>query len=78
MEGDNIFLLIEQIGSLLNSLQPRADVKGQIAIVDLPDVTQVKFTLQGDTKIDAAYKLEDMVRTLAFSLRIRLSLELFS
>ena len=34
---------------------------GKIAIVDLPDVTQVKFTLRGEKKIDAAYKLEEKV-----------------
>lgn len=48
------------MSDLLTSLSPTA-ADGQVAIVDLPDVTQVKFTLRGDDKIDAAYKLEDKV-----------------
>uniref|UniRef100_A0A6A7FYZ2 Amyloid beta A4 protein n=1 Tax=Hirondellea gigas TaxID=1518452 RepID=A0A6A7FYZ2_9CRUS len=51
----------EQMSEVLASLRP-ATLDGKLAIVDLPDVTQVKFTLRGDGKIDAAYKLEDKVR----------------
>jgi len=50
----------EQISSVLNSLGP-ALIDGKVTIVDLPDVTQVKFTLRGDKKIDAAYQLEEKV-----------------
>ena len=32
-----------------------------IGVVDLPDLTQVKFTLLGETKIDVAYRLEEKV-----------------
>jgi hypothetical protein len=49
-----------QMDDLLSSLLP-SGVDGQVSIVDLPDVTQVKFTLRGPGKIDAAYKLEDQV-----------------
>ena len=55
-----------QMTELLSSLRP-AEVSGQLAIVDLPDVTQVKFTLRGRNMIDAAYKLEDKVSNKGMS-----------
>ena len=33
----------------------------EIGVVDLPDLTQVKFTLLGENKIDVAYRLEEKV-----------------
>ena len=54
------FVNLFQISKLLKTLGSTI-VKGKIVIVDLPDVTQVKFTLKGKEKINAAYQLEEKV-----------------
>lgn len=36
-------------------------LENEVGVVDLPDLTQVKFTLLGENKIDIAYQLEEKV-----------------
>lgn len=39
-------------------------LENEVGVIDLPDLTQVKFTLLGKNKIDVAYQLEEKVRII--------------
>lgn len=51
-----------QVNSLLKQMTAET-LENEVGVVDLPDLTQVKFTLLGKNKIDVAYQLEEKVWT---------------
>ncbi|KAG0715605.1 hypothetical protein GWK47_011538 [Chionoecetes opilio] len=51
----------EQVNTLLKQMTAET-LENDVGVVDLPDLTQVKFTLLGKNKIDVAYQLEERVK----------------
>lgn len=49
------------MNSLLKQMTAET-LENDVGVVDLPDLTQVKFTLLGNNKIDVAYQLEEKVK----------------
>ena len=54
-----------QVNTLLKQMTAET-LENDVGVVDLPDLTQVKFTLLGKNKIDVAYQLEEKVRNEVF------------
>ncbi|KAK7082228.1 hypothetical protein SK128_021740, partial [Halocaridina rubra] len=50
-----------QVKGLLKQMTAQT-LENEVGVVDLPDLTQVKFTLLGENKIDVAYELEEKVK----------------
>ena len=50
-----------QVNTLLKQMTAET-LENDVGVFDLPDLTQVKFTLLGKNKIDVAYQLEEKVR----------------
>ncbi|KAK8392409.1 hypothetical protein O3P69_014644 [Scylla paramamosain] len=51
----------DQVNTLLKQMTAET-LENDVGVVDLPDLTQVKFTLLGKNKIDVAYQLEEKVK----------------
>lgn len=60
----NFFSSSSQVNHLLKAMTAET-LENEVGVVDLPDLTQVKFTLLGENKIDIAYQLEEKVILLA-------------
>ncbi|ROT64288.1 hypothetical protein C7M84_017796 [Penaeus vannamei] len=59
----------EQVNHLLKAMTAET-LENEVGVVDLPDLTQVKFTLLGENKIDIAYQLEEKVKNGDLALQL--------
>ncbi|XP_042879578.1 uncharacterized protein LOC122258000 [Penaeus japonicus] len=59
----------EQVNHLLKAMTAET-LENEVGVVDLPDLTQVKFTLLGENKIDVAYQLEERVKNGDLALQL--------
>ncbi|XP_071535769.1 uncharacterized protein [Panulirus ornatus] len=59
----------DQVNDLLKQMTAET-LENEVGVVDLPDLTQVKFTLLGNNKIDIAYQLEEKVKKGELALQL--------
>ncbi|XP_066984826.1 uncharacterized protein [Macrobrachium rosenbergii] len=59
----------DQVKGLLKQMTAET-LENEVGVVDLPDLTQVKFTLLGNNKIDVAYQLEEKVKNGQLALEL--------
>nr|XP_053652019.1 LOW QUALITY PROTEIN: uncharacterized protein LOC128702033 [Cherax quadricarinatus] len=59
----------DQVNTLLKQMTAET-LENEVGVVDLPDLTQVKFTLLGNNKIDVAYQLEEKVKKGELALQV--------
>ncbi|KAB7506063.1 Kunitz-type serine protease inhibitor bitisilin-3, partial [Armadillidium nasatum] len=70
LEKGNEQEIKKQVKMLLKHLSAET-LEDDISIINLPEITQVKFTLLGSNKVDVAYQLEDQVRRGGLALRLK-------
>ncbi|RXG71031.1 Kunitz-type serine protease inhibitor bitisilin-3 [Armadillidium vulgare] len=70
LEKGNEQEIKKQMKMLLKHLSAET-LEDDISIINLPEITQVKFTLLGSNKVDVAYQLEDQVRRGGLALRLK-------
>ncbi|KAK4325646.1 hypothetical protein Pmani_003739 [Petrolisthes manimaculis] len=59
----------DQVNKLLKQMTAET-LENEVGVIDLPDLTQVKFTLLGKNKIDVAYQLEEKVKRGELALEV--------
>ncbi|CAL4169856.1 unnamed protein product, partial [Meganyctiphanes norvegica] len=65
----NGFEIKKQVHKMLKQMTAET-LENEVGVVDLPDLTQVKFTLLGQNKIDVAYELEERVKNGELALEL--------